>query len=254
MSETKIALITGASRGIGRAVAIACARAGMQVVATGRAQKALEELDDEIRASGGLAPTIVPLDLIDFDGIDRLGGALFQRFGRVDCFVHAAAHLGDLMPLAHMTPRIAETMISTNLTATWRLIRSIEPLLLQAPNPRAVFFTSGVVAKPRAFWGMYAATKAATQSLVQCWADEVDFKNLVATILNPGPVATAMRNKAFPGEDQFTLPPPAALSSLILSLLDDAHTGSGQIINFRDTEHFQAWEAMREHTDTLNSL
>lgn len=245
MSEAKIALITGASRGIGRAAAIACARAGMQVVATGRAQKALESLDDEIRAAGGLAPTIVPLDLTDFDGIDRLGGALYQRFGRVDCLVHAAAHLGDLMPLAHMTPRIGETMIATNLTATWRLIRSIEPLLLQAPAPRAIFFTSGVVAKPRAFWGLYAATKAATESLVQCWADEVDFKKVVATILNPGPVATAMRNKAFPGEDQATLPPPAALSSMILSLLDESHTETGKVVNFRDTEHFRAWEAMR---------
>jgi NAD(P)-dependent dehydrogenase (short-subunit alcohol dehydrogenase family) len=245
MSEPKIALITGASRGIGRAAAIVCARAGMQVVATGRAQKALEDLDDEIRAAGGLPPTIVPLDLTDFDGIDRLGGALFQRFGRVDCLVHAAAHLGDLMPLAHMTPRIAETMISTNLTATFRLIRAIEPLLLQSPCPRAIFFTSGVVAKPRAFWGLYAATKAATESLVQCWADEVDFKKVVATVLNPGPVATAMRNKAFPGEDQATLPQPAALSSMILSLLDESHTQTGQIINFRDTAHFKAWEAMR---------
>jgi NAD(P)-dependent dehydrogenase (short-subunit alcohol dehydrogenase family) len=245
MTDTKIALITGASRGIGRAAALACARAGMQVVATGRAQAALESLDDEIRAAGGLAPTIVPLDLTDFDGIDRLGGALFQRFGRVDCLVHAAAHLGDLMPLAHMTPRIGETMIATNLTATWRLIRSVEPLLLQAPNPRAIFFTSGVVAKPRAFWGLYAATKAATESLVQCWADEVDFKKIVATILNPGPVATAMRNKAFPGEDQSTLPQPQALSSMILSLLDESHVQTGQVVNFRDTEHFRAWEATR---------
>ena len=138
MSENKVVLITGASRGIGRAAAIACARAGMHVVATGRAQKALEGLDDEIRAAGGLAPTIVPLDLTDFDGIDRLGGALFQRYGRLDGLIHAAAHLGDLMPLAHMTPRIGEAMIATNLTATWRLIRSMEPLLLQAPAPCAM--------------------------------------------------------------------------------------------------------------------
>jgi NAD(P)-dependent dehydrogenase (short-subunit alcohol dehydrogenase family) len=245
MTDAKIALITGASRGIGRAAALACARAGMQVVATGRAQAALESLDDEIRAAGGLAPTIVPLDLTDFDGIDRLGGALFQRFGRVDCLVHAAAHLGDLMPLAHMTPRLGEAMIATNLTATWRLIRSVEPLLLQANAPRAVFFTSGVVAKPRAFWGLYAATKAATQSLVQCWADEVDFKKVVATILNPGAVATSMRNKAFPGEDQSTLPQPQALSSMILSLLDESHTVTGTIVNFRDTKHFKAWEDTR---------
>jgi NAD(P)-dependent dehydrogenase (short-subunit alcohol dehydrogenase family) len=242
MSENKVVLITGASRGIGRAAAIACARVGMQVVATGRAQAALESLDDDIRTAGGLAPTIVPLDLTDFDGIDRLGGALFERYGRLDGLVHAAAHLGDLMPLAHMTPRIGETMIATNLTATWRLIRSMEPLLIQSTAPRAIFFTSGVVAKPRAFWGLYAATKAATESLVQCWSDEVDYKKIVATILNPGAVATAMRNKAFPGEDQSTLPQPAALSSMILSLLDEAHTKTGTIINFRDTPHFKAWE------------
>jgi NAD(P)-dependent dehydrogenase (short-subunit alcohol dehydrogenase family) len=245
MTDAKIVLITGASRGIGRAAAIACARAGMHVVATGRAQKALEELDDEIRAAGGATPTIVPLDMTDFDGIDRLGGALFERFGRIDNLIHAAAHLGDLMPLSHMTPRLGEAIIATNLTATWRVIRSMEPLLLQAPNARAIFFSSGVAANPRAFWGLYAATKAATESLVKCWADEVDFKKVVATILNPGPVATAMRNKAFPGEDQSTLPPPAALSSLILSLLDEKHTQTGKLINFRDTEHFKAWEATR---------
>lgn len=245
MSENKVVLITGASRGIGRAAAIACARAGMQVVATGRAQAALETLDDDIRASGALAPTIVPLDLTDFDGIDRLGGALFQRYGRLDCLVHAGAHLGDLMPLAHISPRVGERLINTNFTATWRLIRSMEPLLLQSSAARAVFFTSGVVKSPRAFWGLYAATKAATESMVQCWADEVDFKKVVATILNPGPVATAMRKAAFPGEVQDTLPQPAALSSMILSLLDKTHIETGKIINFRETEHFKAWEATR---------
>jgi NAD(P)-dependent dehydrogenase (short-subunit alcohol dehydrogenase family) len=246
MSDHKIVLVTGASRGIGRAAAIACARAGMQVVATGRAQAALESLDDEIRDAGGLPPTIVPLDLTDFDGIDRLGGALFQRFGRLDGLVHAAAHLGDLMPLAHITPRIGERLIATNITATWRLIRSVEPLLLQSHAPRAIFFTSGVVERPRAFWALYAASKAATEAMVQCWADEVDFKKVVATILNPGPVATAMRKAAFPGEDQSTLPEPKALSSMILSLLDEAHNETGTTIHFRDTEHFRAWEAARQ--------
>lgn len=246
MSEHKVVLVTGSSRGIGRAAAIACARAGMHVVATGRAQAALESLDDEIRASGGLPPTIVPLDLTDFDGIDRLGGALFQRFGRLDGLVHAGAHLGDLMPLAHVTPRLGEQLIATNITATWRLIRSLEPLLLQSHAPRAVFFTSGVVERPRAFWALYAAGKAATEAMVQCWADEVDFKKVVATILNPGPIATAMRKAAFPGEDQSTLPEPKALSSLILSLLDEAHHETGTIIHFRDTEHFRAWEVARQ--------
>jgi NAD(P)-dependent dehydrogenase (short-subunit alcohol dehydrogenase family) len=245
MSDTRIILITGASRGIGRAAAMACARAGMQVVATARSQAALESLDDDIRAAGGLPVTLVPLDLTDFDGIDRLGGALFERYGKLDGLVHAAAHLGDLMPLAHVTPRLGERLIGTNLTATWRIIRAMEPLLLQSPAARAIFFTSGVVERPRAFWGLYAATKAATEAMVKCWADEVDFQRVVATLLNPGPVATAMRKLAFPGENQDTLPAPQALSSIILALLDPSHTQTGQCIHFRDTAHFKAWEATR---------
>ncbi|MEN9856723.1 MAG: hypothetical protein RL186_968 [Pseudomonadota bacterium] len=245
MTESRIVLVTGASRGIGQAAALACARAGMQVVATARSQAALEKLDDDVRAAGGLPVTIVPLDLTDFDGIDRLGGALYERFGRLDALVHAAAHLGDLMPLSHMTPRLGERLIATNVTATWRIIRAMEPLLLQSAAARTLFFTSGVVAKPRAFWGLYAATKAANEAMVQCWADEIAFKQVVATILNPGPVATGMRKNAFPGEDQTTLPPPAALSSMILSLLDPSHTNSGTTIHFRDTSHFAAWQATR---------
>ncbi|GBF57334.1 putative oxidoreductase YciK [Candidatus Phycosocius bacilliformis] len=243
MSESKIVLVTGASRGIGRAAALACARAGMQVIATGRAQKALEDLDDDIRKAGGLPATLVPMDLTDFDAIDRLGGALYQRYGRLDGLIHAAAHLGDLTPVAHVTPRVGEQLIQTNLTASWRLMRSMEPLLIQSPAGRAIFFTSGVVANPRANWGLYAATKAGVEALAKCWADEIEFKKVVVTILNPGPVATAMRKNAFPGEDPATLPQPEHLSSLILDLMGDGPHQTGQTIHFRQTEHFKAWQA-----------
>jgi NAD(P)-dependent dehydrogenase (short-subunit alcohol dehydrogenase family) len=245
MSDSKVILITGASRGIGRAAALACARAGWHVVATARAQAALEALDDEIKAISGQPATIVPLDLTDMEAIDRLGGALFQRFGKLDGLIHAAARLGELGPTAHVKPSAAERLINTNLTATWRLIRSMEPLLIQSPAARAVFFTSGVVARPRAHWALYAATKAGTEALVQCWADEIAFKNVVASVLNPGPVATAMRRDAFPGEDQSTLPPPEALSSLLLELISPEWRETGRIVHFRDTAHFKAWEDTR---------
>jgi NAD(P)-dependent dehydrogenase (short-subunit alcohol dehydrogenase family) len=246
MTDTKVVLVTGASRGIGRAAALACARAGMQVIATGRAQKALEDLDDEIRRMGGLPATIVPMDLTDFDAIDRLGGALFQRYGRLDGMIHAAAHLGELTLVAHATPRMGEQMIATNLTASWRLIRSMEPLLIQAPASRVIFFTSGVAHHPRAHWGLYAATKAGVEAMAKCWADEIEFKKVVVTVLNPGGVATMMRKNAFPGEDQATLPQPEQLSSLILELMSESHTQTGTTVHFRETEHFKAWQAAHQ--------
>jgi NAD(P)-dependent dehydrogenase (short-subunit alcohol dehydrogenase family) len=249
MSEAQntkpVTLVTGASRGIGRAAAIACARAGHHVVAVARSQKALEDLDDAIGAQGGTA-TIVPLDLSDLDAIDRLGGVLFERYGSLNGLVHAAAKLGDLTPAFHISPADGARMIELNLTATWRLIRSMEPLLRVPGDARTVFFTSGVVARPRANWSLYAATKAGVEALVACWQPEVAFKGVGAAVLNPGPVATGMRKKAFPGEDQATLPKPEALSSMILELLDPTRPAlPGSVVNFRDTAHFAAWEAGR---------
>jgi NAD(P)-dependent dehydrogenase (short-subunit alcohol dehydrogenase family) len=245
-TDRPIALVTGASRGIGRAAAVALGRAGYQVVAVGRAQQALEATDDAIQAQGGAPATLVPLDITDFDGLDRLGGALFQRHGRLDVLVHAAARLGELTPAFHQTPANGERMINTNFTATWRLIRALQPLLMVPGNARALFFTSGVVAAPRANWGLYAATKAATEALVASWVQEVAFKGVGAVTLNPGPVATAMRKQAFPGEDPATLPPPEALSSCMLELVSQAGPArKGEVVNFRDTPHFAAWEAAR---------
>lgn len=243
MTDRPIALVTGASRGIGRAAAVALGRAGYQVIATARAQKALEETDDMVRAVGG-ACTLVPLDLTDFEAIDRLGAALFQRHGRLDVMVHAAARLAELTPAMHQTPANGQRLIDTNFTATWRLIRSMQPLLMVPGNARTLFFSSGVVANPKPNWALYAATKAATETLVACWVKEVAFKGVGAVTLNPGPVATAMRKQAFPGEDPSTLPPPEALASCMLELVSQADPPrSGDVVNFRDTPHFAAWQA-----------
>lgn len=247
MTDRPIALVTGASRGIGRAAALVLGRAGYQVIALGRAQKALEQTDDAIQAAGGAPATLVPLDLTDFDALDRLGAALYQRHGRLDVLVHAAARLGELTPAMHQTPANGARMIDTNLTATWRLIRAVQPLLTVPGNARCLFFSSGVVAAPRPNWALYAATKAATEALVACWVQEVAFKGVGAAVLNPGPVATAMRKQAFPGEDQTTLPPPEALSSCLLELLDPAAPARmGEVVHFRDTPHFAAWSATRQ--------
>lgn len=243
-----VCLITGASQGIGRAAALIMARAGWHIIATARAQKALESLDDEIFAISGEHATLVPLDLKDGPGIDRLGGAIFQRFGRLDGFIHCAARLGDLGPLHHATPREVQNIIDINITATVRLIASMNDLLVAAPNGRAIFLSSSVAQNPQANWGLYGSTKSAMETMVKAWAQEQSLNRIVATILNPGAVGTAMRRKAFPGEDQSALPAPPDLSSMILELMSPKREKSlnGALINFRDTEHFRAWEEKKK--------
>ncbi len=247
MNNKPVCLITGASQGIGRASALIMARAGWHIIATARTQKALESLDDEILAISGEHATLVPLDLKDGAGIDRLGGAIFQRFGKLDGLIHAAARLGDLGPLHHATPREVQNIIDINITASVRLIASMNDLLVFAPNGRAVFLSSSVAQKPMAYWGLYGATKSALETMVKAWAAEQSLNNIVATILNPGAIGTAMRRKAFPGEDQSTLPAPSDLNSLILELMSPKRDKSlnGALVNFRDTEHFKAWEAKK---------
>src|SRR6185369_11633730 len=166
---SRIALVTGASRGIGYATARALAEAGAHVVAVARTQGGLEELDDEIRKVSGQSATLVPLDITEGDGLDQLGLALHQRFGRLDILVHAAAILGPMTPVSHLDPKHWDRVVAVNLTASYRLLRSVEPLL-KAAQGRALIFTSGVAARPRAFWGAYAATKAGLEALVRCWA------------------------------------------------------------------------------------
>lgn len=242
MSDKPIVLVTGASQGIGRAACLIMARAGYHIIATARRQEKLEELDDEIVKLTGENATIVPLDLKDGAGIDRLGGALFQRYKKLDGLIHCGATLGDLTPVAHVTPREAQGIIDVNLVATYRLIASMSPLLEMAPNGRAIFLSSSVAAEPRANWGLYGASKAGMSAMVQSWALEQSLNNIVATILNPGAVATGMRRKAFPGEDFSKLPHPADLGTMILELMSPSRdkTLNGAIVNFRDTEHFKA--------------
>ena len=230
MSETlpltdKIALVTGASRGIGRAAALALAKAGAQVVAVARTQGALEELDDEMRAATGRPATLVPLDVADGDALDQLGFALHQRFGRLDVLVHAAAVLGPLTPVAHIEPAHWASVVAINLTAPYRLIRTTEPLLRAAPAARAIFLTSSRSHRPRAFWGPYGATKAGLENLVRTWADELEQTNIRAVLLEPGAMRTRMRAEAMPGEDPETLPDPSEIGPLIVELACKADLG-----------------------------
>jgi len=214
----RIALITGATRGIGRASALALAGAGAHVIATARTQGALEELDDAILAATGQHATLVPLDLINGDGLDQLGLAIHQRHARLDILVHSGAMLGGLWPVSHMDPQQWERVVSVNLTSAYRLIRSMEPLLRQSEAGRAIFLTSGAAVRPRAFWGAYAATKAGLEALVRSWADEIEHTPVRAILLNPGAMRTRMRAEAFPGEEPETLPDPAEIAPLVVEL------------------------------------
>jgi NAD(P)-dependent dehydrogenase (short-subunit alcohol dehydrogenase family) len=236
--DGRIALVTGASRGIGRAAALALAGAGAHVVAVARTQGALEELDDEIRSLTGAPATLVPMDLGNGDGLDQLGLAIHQRHGRLDILVHAGAMLGGLWPVAHMSPTHWDHVVSVNLTSAYRLIRSFEPLLRQSEAGRAIVLTSGVAERPRAFWGAYAATKAGLEALVRCWADEIESTNVRAVLLDPNVMRTRMRAEAFPGEDPETLVDPSEIGPMIVELAAKADLGLP-----KETVKFSAWKA-----------
>ena len=214
-----IALVTGASRGVGYALALGLAQAGAHVIATARTQGGLEELDDAVFAATGQHATLVPLDIRDGDGLDRLGAALYERFGRLDILVSNAGDLGLLTPVAHLDPEVWERAVAVNMTATFRLIRAMDPLLRRAEAGRAVFLTTGAASAPQAFWGSYAATKAGMEALVATYADEVDSTAIRCTLLSPGPLRTRMRMQAFPGEDPQDLAPPEVLAPLLLELV-----------------------------------
>jgi len=214
----RIALVTGASRGIGRAAALALAAAGAHVVAVARTPGALEALDDEIRGLTGQPATLVPMDIAEGDGLDQLGLALHQRFGRLDTLVHAAAILGPITPVGHIEPQHWDRIVAVNLTATYRLIRSMEPLLRASERPRAIFLTSGRAIRPKAFWGPYGVTKAGLEHLVRTWADELEQTRIRAVLLDPAVMRTRMRAEAMPGEDPATLPDPSEIGPLILEL------------------------------------
>lgn len=216
----RIALVTGASRGIGYESALALAKAGAQVIAAARTQGALEELDDAVFAATGRHAALVPFDLVDGGAIDRLGGALHERFGRLDIWVHTAATMGaaGLTPVSHADPRGFAKIERTNFTGVYRLIRSLEPLLRQSDAGRVIHLTTSLAQKPRAFWGAYAATKAGAEALMAAWADEIENTPIRVAILDPGRMRTQLRAQAYPGEDPADLPHPAEIGPLILEL------------------------------------
>ncbi|ODN70320.1 SDR family NAD(P)-dependent oxidoreductase [Methylobrevis pamukkalensis] len=228
----RIAVVTGASRGIGRAAALELAKTGHHVIAIARTQGALEELDDEITSAGGSA-TLAPLDITDGDALNRLGLSLYERYGRVDVLVGNAGVLGPLSPLSHVDPKRWDEVMRVNVDANWRLVRSLDPLLRQSPAGRAVFVTSGAAHKCRAYWGPYAVSKAALEVMIRTYAAEtVTTSNVRVNLLNPGPLRTRMRAQAMPGEDAMTLKTPEDLAPFLVETVLPSQTRSGLIYDF----------------------
>ncbi len=227
----KIALVTGASRGIGRSTALALARAGAHIVALARTVGGLEELDDEIRKEGSSA-TLVPLDIKDFAALDRLGASLFERFKKLDVLVGNAGQLGTLSPLGHLEPKTWDDVVAVNVTANWRLIRSLDPLLRMSDAGRAVFISSGVANNTRPYWGLYAMSKAALEVLARTYAAETANTNVKVNLFNPGPIRTVMRAKAMPGEDPTTLDTPDQAAEAILPLCLPSCSETGKIFDY----------------------
>jgi NAD(P)-dependent dehydrogenase (short-subunit alcohol dehydrogenase family) len=224
--KDRIALITGASRGIGRAVVLAFAREGAHVLLLSRSRKALEEVDDRIRAQGGKA-SLIPLDLADGKAIDTLGPTLYERFGRLDVLVGNAAILGRLTPLTHIPSEHWERTLAVNLTAYWRLIRTLDPLLRRSDAGRAIFVTSGVAHSARAYWAPYSVSKAALETLAKTYANETADSPVKVNLISPRATATRMRHEAYPGEDQTTLAKPEDVAEhfVALAMPDFAETG-----------------------------
>ena len=227
--EGRTALITGASRGIGRAVAKHFVEHGAHVIVTARTQGALEELDDEIQAMGGHA-TLVPCDLTKFETIDQIGAAIYDRFGKLDVLVGNAGMLGTLAPIAHLDPKEWQKVIDINLTANWRLIRALDPLLRTSDAGRAIFVTSSVGHQARAFWGTYAVSKAALEMTAGIYAEETKKTNVRVNLINPGGTRTSMRAEAIPGEDPQSVKAPESLNHLFLELASPAYDLTGQVI------------------------
>jgi NAD(P)-dependent dehydrogenase (short-subunit alcohol dehydrogenase family) len=230
----RIALVTGATRGIGEAIALGLAQAGAHVVAVGRTQGALEALDDAILTATGEHATLVPLDLREPDGLDQLGAALYERYGKLDVLVGAAGVLGALTPVGHLDPKGWDMIMATNLTANWRLIRSMDPLLRRAEAGRAIFLTSSLAKTHRAFWGGYAASKAGLEAVVGCYDDEMENTTVRAVCVDPGAMRTRMRAGAFPGEDPQTVPAPDTLVPLIIDLARPDRVPPKGVVRFKE--------------------
>lgn len=224
-----VALVTGASRGIGAAAAVELARLGAHVVITARTQGGLEETDDTIRAVGG-SSTLLPLDLAEGEQVDAIGPSIFQRFHRLDVLVHCAGALGRLTPVAHILPNDWADVIASNMSAAWRLIRTCDPPLRNAVAGRAVFLTDARARAPKAYWGAYGSTKAGMEHLVLTWADEVRTTRLRVNLFDPGVVATRLRARAMPGEDPATLAKPADVAPSIAALCLPTEPRHGEVI------------------------
>ena len=231
--QGRLALVTGASAGLGRALALALAAGGAHVIAVARKKAGLEKLDDEIRDRGGEA-TLVPLDLTKGAGIDELGGVIFERWKKLDILVANAAMLGPMGPLTHVKPDVWDTVIATNLTANFRLIRSLDVLLRASDAGRAIFITSHITQVKRAYWGPYAASKAGVELLATTYAMETNKTNLKVNAIDPGAMRTAMRADAYPGEDPLTLPTPEDIASIILGALKPGFEATGERLTIED--------------------
>jgi NAD(P)-dependent dehydrogenase (short-subunit alcohol dehydrogenase family) len=228
----RVALVTGASRGIGRAAALALAGAGAHVIAVARTVGGLEELDDAIRSAGGSA-TLTPLDMRDTAGLYRLAAALNERYGRLDVLVGNAAIAGVPSPLDHIEPKAWDDMMAVNVTANWHLIRAMDPLLKRSDAGRAVFVTSGIATLAYAYWAPYSVSKAALDVLARTYAAETSSTRVRVNLFSPGPTRTRMRAMAMPGEDPMTLPTPEQVAEKILDLCLPSVSETGKIYDFR---------------------
>jgi NAD(P)-dependent dehydrogenase (short-subunit alcohol dehydrogenase family) len=228
--EGRVALVTGASRGIGAAAAIELARRGAQVVLIARTEGGLTETDDAIQALGRPPATLLPLDLLDGEQVDAVGPSIYQRFRRLDILVGNAGALGTLTPVPHITPKDWAEVVGVNMSAAWRLIRSCAPPLLAGEAGRAVFVTSRIVGRPAAYWGAYGATKAGLEHLILSWADETRTSRLRINLYDPGVVATKLRRAAMPGEDSSTLRTPADVAPMLADLCGPAETRHGEVV------------------------
>lgn len=224
----KIALVTGASRGLGRSAALALAKDGAHVIAMARTQGGLTELDDQIKSLGGSA-TLAPADMRDYDAIDRLGAAIFERWKRLDILIGNAGVLGKLTPVAHIDQKMWDEVMGVNLTANYRLIRSLDPLLRASDAGRAVFVTSGLAQKCWAYWGPYAISKAALEAMVKTYATEIATSSIRANCFSPGATRTKMRATAMPGEDPMTLPHPDDVAAQIIPMCQPDFSDNGGV-------------------------
>ena len=233
--KDRVAVVTGASRGIGYFTALELAKAGAHVVACARTVGGLEELDDAIKAVGGSA-TLVPFDLADMAAIDKLGGAINERWGKLDIMVANAGVLGTISPIGHVEAKVFEKVMTINVNATWRLIRTLEPLLIKSDAGRALILSSSAAHKCKPFWGPYSASKAAVEALARTWAGETQRLPLRILCVDPGATRTAMRAQAMPGEDPETVPHPSEVAAKLLSLVGPEQTETGKLYIVRENK------------------